>query len=59
MTRQPPRHGYNAVWLGFTLEELKEIDDDPEAAVEAAEEAAKEAAEEATEEEEEGWRVYY
>jgi hypothetical protein len=40
------------------LEELEEIDNDPEAAAEAAAEAAVEAAVEAIEEEVEGWRIY-
>ena len=44
LLRQPPRREYNAVQPGFTLEELKEIEDDPEAAAEAKEEAKEEAA---------------
>ena len=47
MIQQPPRREYNAVLLGFILEELEEIDDDLEAAAEAAEEEV------------EGWRAYY
>jgi hypothetical protein len=46
MIRQPPGREHNAVQLGFTLEELEEMDDDPEAAAEAVEEEA------------EGWRYY-
>jgi hypothetical protein len=38
MIQQPPRREYNAVQSGFTLGELKEIDNDPEAAAEAVEE---------------------
>ena len=49
MIQQPPRREYNAVQPGFTLEELEEIDDDPEAAAEAAAEAAVEAVEEEVE----------
>ena len=44
LLRQPPRREYNAVQPGFTLEELEEIEDDPEAAAEAEEEAEEEAA---------------
>ena len=44
--QQPLKREYNTVQLGFILEELKEIDDDLEAAAEAAKEEA------------EGWRVY-
>ena len=51
MTRQPPRYKYNAAQPGFTLEELKEIDDDLKAAAEAAVEAA--------EEEADGWCIHY
>ena len=46
MIQQPLRREYNAVQPGFTLEELEEIDNDPEAALEAVGEEA------------EGWRVY-
>jgi len=47
MTRRPPGHEYNAAQPGFTLEELKEIDNNLEATAEAVKEEA------------EGWRIYY
>ena len=42
MIRQPPKREYNAVQLGFILEELKEIDNDLEATAEAVKEEEKE-----------------